>query len=67
MHWEYTKWVSYQELETKLESSEHRHRSFNLSQEEPFINVCAFLVFLPRFLVYFRGDKKTFRKNAVFS
>ena len=52
---------------TKLESSEHRHRSFNLSQEEQFINVCAFLVFLPRFLVYFRGDKKTFRKNAVFS
>ena len=38
---------------TKLESSEHRHQSFNLSQEEQFINVCAFSVFLPRFLVEF--------------
>ena len=38
---------------TKLESSEHRHWSFNLSQEEQFINVSAFSVFLPRFLVEF--------------
>lgn len=37
----------------KLESSEHSHWSFNLSQEEQFVNVCAFSVFLPRSLVEF--------------